>query len=81
MALSLHGNKLRPGKSIIIFLLNEGMDKVQSVEKIYFGNLDNFKFRHFITNSKNELYEDDKGSIYISSDKKGIYKITFEDFR
>ena len=81
IALSLHGNKLRPGKSIIIFLLNEDMDKVQSVEKIYFGNLDNFKFRHFITNSKNELYEDDKGNIYISSDKKGIYKITFEDFR
>ena len=81
VALSLHGNKLRPGKSIIIFLLNEDMDKVQSVEKIYFGNLDNFKFRHFITNSKNELYEDDNGSIYISSDTKGIYKITFEDFR
>ena len=81
VALSLNGNKLRPGKSIIIFLLNEDMDKVQSVEKIYFGNLDNFKFRHFITNSKNELYEDDNGSIYISSDKKGIYKITFEDFR
>ena len=81
VALSLHGNKLRPGKSIIIFLLNEDMDKVQSVEKIYFGNLDNFKFRHFITDSKNELYEDDNGSIYISSDTKGIYKITFEDFR
>ena len=81
MALSLHGNKLRPGKSIIIFLLNENMDKVQSVEKIYFGKLDNLKFRHFVTNSKNELYEDDKGSIYISADQKGIYKITFGDFR
>ena len=81
IALSLHGNKLRPGKSIIIFLLNENMDKVQSVEKIYFGKLDNFKFRHFVTNSKNELYEDDKGSIYISADQKGIYKITFRDFR
>jgi hypothetical protein len=81
MALSLHGNKLRPGKSIIIFLLNENMDKVQSVEKIYFGKLDNLKFRHFVTNSKNELYEDDKGSIYISADQKGIYKITFRDFR
>jgi len=81
IALSLHGNKLRPGKSIIIFLLNEKMDKVQSVEKIYFGKLDNLKFRHFATNSKNELYEDDKGSIYISADQKGIYKITFKDFR
>ena len=81
MALSLHGNKLRPGKSIIIFLLNKNMDKVLSVEQIYFGKLDNLKFRHFVTNSKNELYEDDKGSIYISADQKGIYKITFRDFR
>ena len=81
IALSLHGNKLRPGKSIIIFLLNENMDKVQSVEQVYFGKLDNFKFRHFVTNSKNELYEDDNGNIYISADQKGIYKITFKDFR
>ena len=81
MALSLHGNKLRPGKSIIIFLLNENMAKVQLVEKIYFGTLGNLKFRHFVTNFKTELYEDDKGSIYISADQKGIYKITFRDFR
>ena len=81
IALSLHGNKLRPGKSIIIFLLNENMDKVQSVEQVYFGKLDNFKFRHFVTNSKNELYEDENGNIYVSADQKGIYKITFKDFR
>jgi len=81
IALSMYGNALRPGKSIIIFLLNENMDRVHSVEKIYFGKLDNLRFRHFVTNSKNELYEDKKGSIYVSADYKGIYKITFTAFR
>ena len=79
LALSLWGNKLRPGKSIIIFLLNNEMDKIHSVEKIYLGN--DFKFRHFVTNSRNELYEDLDGNIYISADKKGIYKISFRHFR
>ena len=37
--------------------------------------------RHFMTNSKNELYEDSEGSIYVSVDKKGIFKISFNDFR
>ena len=57
------------------------MDKVQSVEKIYFGKLGNLKFRHFATNSKNELYEDSNGDIYVSVDKRGIYKLDFTDFR
>ena len=43
--------------SIIIFLLNENMNKVQSVEQIYFGKLDDYRFRHFVTNSKNSLVE------------------------
>ena len=78
MALSLYGNGLRPGRSIIIFLLNENMDKVHSTEKIYLR--DDLKLRHFVTNSKNELYEDENGDIYISADKKGIYRISFVDF-
>jgi len=81
IALSMHGNALRPGKSLIIFLLNKNMNSVHSVEKIYFGKLDNLRFRHFVTNSKNELYEDKKGNIYVSADNKGIYKITFSNFR
>ena len=79
LALSLYGNNLRPGRSIIIFLLNEKMDKVHSVEQIYIK--DDLKFRHFVTNSKNELYEDINGSIYVSADKIGIYKLSFVDFR
>lgn len=78
MALSLHGNNLREGNSIIIFLLNEKLDKVDSFEII---KLDNLVLRHFVTNYYNELYEDPAGNIYISADKKGIYKISFNNFR
>ena len=78
MALSLYGNNLRKGHSIIIFLLNENLNKVESIEKIQLGNL---ILRHFVTNNENVLYEDKNGNIYISADKKGIYKIKFYNFR
>ena len=78
MALSLYGNNLRKGHSIIVFLLNDLMTKVDSFEII---KLDNFVLRHFVTNELNELYEDDNGDIYLSADKKGIYKISFLNFR
>ena len=79
IALSLMGNNLRPGKSIIIYLLNKQMDKVHSVEQIFLG--EEYRFRHFVTDSKNSLYEDEDGSIYVSADRKGIYKIDFLNFR
>ena len=79
LALSLYGNSLRPGRSIIIYLLNEKMNKVHSLEKILLR--DDLKLRHFVTNEKNELYEDREGNIYISADKKGIYKLSFVHFR
>jgi len=79
LALSLYGNSHMPGRSIIIYLLNEKMDKVHSTEKIYLR--DNLKLRHFVTNSENELYEDANGNIYISADKEGIYKVSFKYFR
>ena len=75
LALSLWGNDLRPGKSIIIYLLNNDMTKVKSIEKIFIG--DNMKLRHFVTNNKNELYEDKNGDIYISVDGIGIHKLSF----
>jgi len=78
MALSLYGNNLRKGHSIIIFLLDESSTKVNSVEKIL---IDNMVLRHFVTDKHNVLYEDTKGNIYVSADKKGIYKVTFRDFR
>ena len=79
MALSLYGNTQRPGRSIIIFLLNKNMDKIHSVEKIFLR--DDLKLRHFVTNSKNQLFEDKNGNIYVSADKKGMYKLSFVDFR
>ena len=78
MALSLYGNNLRKGHSIIIFLLNENLNKVESIEKIQLGNL---ILRHFVTNDQNILYEDKAGNIYVSADKKGIYQIKFKSFR
>jgi hypothetical protein len=78
IALSLYGNNLRKGNSLIIFLLNESLDKVTSVEKIFLNDL---VLRHFVTNGKNILYEDINGNIYVSADKKGIYKIGFKNFR
>ena len=75
----MYGNSLRRGRSILIYLLNEEMDQVVSIEKIFLR--DHLKARHFVTNHKNELYEDKDGSIYFSADKKGIYKLSFIKFR
>ena len=55
------------------------MNKVHSMEKIFLR--DDLKLRHFVTNNKNELYEDNNGNIYVSADKKGIYKLNFVEFR
>ena len=78
IALSLYGNNLRKGHSIIIFLLNEKSNKVESIEKISLGDL---VLRHFVTDENNLIFEDEIGNIYISADKKGIYKISFSKFR
>ena len=79
LALSLYGNSLRRGRSIIIYLLNEEKNKVHSIERIHLR--DDLKLRHFVTNSKNEIYEDKEGNIFIAADKKGIYKLSFKHFR
>ena len=78
LALSLYGNNLRKGYSVIVFLLNDELNKVNSIEKISLGDL---VLRHFITDEQNRLFEDEKGNIYISADKKGIYRISFTNFR
>ena len=79
IALSLNGNNLRKGNSLIIFLLDNKLEKVQSVEKILINS--NYPLRHFLTNKSNNIFEDNEGSIYVSVDSKGIYKIKFKDFR
>ena len=55
------------------------MNKIHSIEKIFLR--DDLKFRHFVTNKHNELFEDKDGNIYVSADMKGIYKLSFVDFR
>ena len=76
IALSLYGNELRPGRSIIVYLLNVAIDRIHSIEKIYLR--DDLKLRHFVTNSKNEIYEDEEGNIFVSADSKGIYQIALQ---
>ena len=61
------------------------MNQVHSIEKVYLGDVfydeKDFKLRHFVTNSENELYEDKDGNIYVSADKNGIFKLSFIEFR
>jgi hypothetical protein len=78
LALSLYGNNLRKGHSIIVFLLNNSMNKVDSFEIIQLKDL---VLRHFLTNDKNELFEDTDGNIYVTSDKQGVFKVRFDNFR
>ena len=77
IGLSLYGNNLRPGKSLLIFLLDKNLEKIQSIEKI---SLDR-PLRHFMTNYKNEIFEDIDGNIYVSSDFNGVYRVNFNGFR
>jgi glucose/arabinose dehydrogenase len=79
IGLSLYGNNLRVGKSIILFLLDENLEKIHSIEKIQLGG--NYVLRHFMTNKKNEIFEDADGDIYISSDNVGVLRISFNNFR
>ena len=74
---SLYGNNLRPGKSLLIFLLDKDFEKVISIEKILLEK----PLRHFMTNDKNEIFEDSNGDIYLSSDNNGIYRVNFSNFR
>ena len=75
--MSLYGNDLRPGKSLLIFLLDENLEKIKSIEKILLDK----PLRHFMTDNKNKIYEDIDGNIYVSSDFNGVYRINFNSFR
>ena len=77
IGLSLYGNDLRPGKSLLIFLLDKNFEKIHSIEKILLEK----PLRHFMTNDKNEIFEDSNGDIYLSSDNNGIYRVNFNNFR
>jgi hypothetical protein len=77
IGLSLYGNELRLGKSLLIFLLDKNFEKIHSIEKILLEK----PLRHFMTNDKNEIFEDSNGDIYLSSDNNGVYRVNFNNFR
>lgn len=61
--------------SIIIYLINS-KNKVISIEKIFLDK----RMRNFALNSRSKLYVN-KDHFFFSSDKEGIYKAVFKDFR
>ena len=62
--------------SLMIYLIDENKNKLISFEKIKM----NKRLRHFGLNKNGTLHQN-KENFYISSDKDGLYKIKFKDFR
>ena len=63
--------------SILIILLNNKDSSMISVEKI---KLDK-RLRNFGVNKKGELFIDENGYFYFSSDTYGLFKGKFSSFR
>jgi len=62
--------------SLMIYLIDETKNKLVSYEKIIIDK----RIRHFGLNKNGTLHLN-KENFYISSDKDGLYKIKFKDFR
>ena len=62
--------------SLMIYLIDEKKNKLVSLEKIIVDK----RLRHFGLNKDGTLHQN-KENFYISSDKDGLYKIKFKDFR
>ena len=62
--------------SLMIYLIDETKNKLVSYEKIIIDK----RLRHFGLNKNGTLHVN-KENFYISSDKDGLYKIKFKDFR
>ena len=69
----LIGTTLRD-QSLIIILLNEDMNRVIGFEKIEFGQ----RLRHIAKNIGGELFEEEDGSIYVTSDSGEVLNILFK---
>ena len=63
--------------SIMIYLIDEKKNKLISFEKIPTDK----RLRHFGLNKDGKLHLDKEKNIYISSDKDGVYKVKFNNFR
>ena len=67
------GTTLRD-KSLIVLLLSEDLNRVIGYEKIEFGQ----RLRHIAKKKNGELYYENDGSIYVTSDSGVVLKITFK---
>jgi len=69
----LIGTTLRE-QGLIIILLNQDLDRVIGYEKIEFGH----RLRHLAKKKNGQLYFEDDGSIYVTSDSGEVLKVNFK---
>lgn len=69
----LIGTTLRD-QGLVIILLDKNFKRVIGYEKIDFGQ----RLRHIAKNRKGELFEEEDGTIYVSSDSGEVLKVTFK---
>ena len=63
--------------SLIIYLLDKESDELITFEKILLDK----RMRHFALSKSAKLYSDKNDNFYFSSDKDGVYKAKFKEFR
>ena len=63
--------------SIIIYLIDSKNNKLINYEKILLDK----RLRNFGVSPDGKLFLDKKNYFYVTSDKDGIYKLKFKDFR
>ena len=61
-------------QSLIIVLLDNDMNRIIGFEKIEFGQ----RLRHIAKNKNGELFEEEDGSIYVTSDSGKVLKVIFK---
>jgi len=64
-------------KSLVIILLSDDFNRVIGYEKIEFGE----RLRHIAKQYNSELFQEDDGSIYITSDSGRVLKVQFKLIR
>ena len=64
-------------KSLVIILLSDDFNRVLGYEKIEFGE----RLRHIAKQYNSELFQEDDGSIYITSDSGRVLKVQFKLIR
>jgi len=70
----LLGTTLRRDQSLIVILLSDDFNRVIGFEKIEFGQ----RLRHIAKNKNGELFHEEDGSIYVTSDSGEVLMVTFK---